>query len=133
MRGYLANTDAPFVFNGSADGCSWHTPNARCLNGWTSHDLIQMAAFAAPGRTIVLPQVYNNAMAAQWGVLAAAARHANVPMRIVGPLTENRACGGDPSCPTMSTSRAWAQLRAALRRTHAGDGSMVMTVDLDVS
>jgi len=133
LNGYLANTNAPFVFNGSADGCSWHTVNARCLNGWTARDLIQLAAFAAPKRTIVLPQIYNNAMAGQWGVLAAEARHAHLPMHIVGPLTENRACGGDPSCPTMASSTAWAQLRYSLRRRHAGDDWMAMQVDLDVS
>src|SRR5690606_28557426 len=30
LTGYLAATSAPFVFNGSADGCSWTAINRGC-------------------------------------------------------------------------------------------------------
>jgi hypothetical protein len=133
LNAFLASTSAPFVFNGSADGCSWRASHSHCAGGWTSNDLVQLAAFAAPQRTIVLPQVYNDEMAGQWGMLAAAARHAHQPMHIVGPLTENRACGRDPYCPTMPSRGARTHLWASLHYTRAGISALPVQVDLDVS
>ncbi len=39
LTGYLGATSAPFVFNGSADGCNPSAINGTCNNGWTEGDL----------------------------------------------------------------------------------------------
>ena len=133
LRGYLANTSAPFVFNGSADGCSWSKPRSRCGGGWTASQLAWFAGVARPDRIIALPQVYNTQMAGQWAFISrTAALMGHRPLRIVGPLTENAACGRDPSCPTMPSAHAWAALRARFKAAHAPATSMPIRVDLDV-
>jgi hypothetical protein len=132
FKGYRAHTSAPFVFNGSADGCSWHRPYSRCNNGWTSRDIVQLAGLIAPGRTTVLPQIYNHAMVGQWLQLAREARLAHGRLNIVGPLTENRACGRDPYCPTMPTRHAWNALWTNLRKARLVSRPLPISVDLDV-
>lgn len=132
LSGYLATTTAPFVYNGSADGCSVRQPHSHCGGGWRSQDVVALAAGMAPNRTTVLPQIYNTAMARQWAQLARAAAVGHHPMHIAGPLTENRACGGDPSCPTMSTRQATILLRADLRGVHLPAGGVQTEVDLDI-
>jgi hypothetical protein len=133
LNGYLASTTAPFVFNGSADGCSAEHTLSDCNSGWSSRDIVRFAGVMAPERTLVLPQVYNDTMAAQWSQLARAAVAAgHRPLQIVGPLTENQACAGDPSCPTMPSWQAYRRLMAGLRRMHVAPASLPYQVDLDV-
>jgi hypothetical protein len=133
LMGYLRNTSAPFVFNGSADGCSTRHWPSRCNSGWTSNDIVGLAGGIAPNRTFALPQIYNGEMAGQWGMLARSAlRTHHGPLRILGPLTENVACGGDPYCPTMSSSRAANLLWYRLRRAGMRVPAVPIKVDLDV-
>ena len=132
LAGYLHHTSAPFVFNGSADGCSAKRPNSRCNAGWTSHDLVQLAGTISPARTTVVPQIYNHAMVGQWTQLAREAQLRHGRLNIAGPLTENRACGHDPTCPTMPTRAAWSALFTSLHRAHLVSRPLPVSVDLDV-
>jgi hypothetical protein len=133
LSGYLAGTHAPFVFNGSADGCSWHVPDVGCSNGWHATDLAGLAGALAPSRIVALPQVYNSEMAAQWALISrTAVLHHRPALRIVGPLTENVACGSDPNCPTMPSARAWQLLWQGLGRHHVRPASLPVQIDLDV-
>jgi hypothetical protein len=130
---YLASTSAPFVFNGSADACSWSASRSHCSNGWTARQLAWFAGVARPSRIVALPQIYNRAMAGQWAYIARTAiLDGHQPLRIIGPLTENVACGSDPYCPTMSSPYAWSQLWSRLRRARVPVSSLPVQVDLDV-
>lgn len=135
LKGFLASTDAPFIFNGSADGCSDSVPNSGCVGGWSAQDLAYLAGAAAPGRIEALPQVYNTTMAAQWAQISRTAllvyRH---PLTFAGPLTETAACGGDPQCVTMPSAAAWAWLWRSLflAGPPVRQSSLPVQVDLDV-
>jgi hypothetical protein len=133
LRGYLRHTGAPFVFNGSADGCSATRAHSRCNHGWNMRVLAVLAGAAAPSRIIALPQIYNPTMAAQWAQISRTAKllHRH-PLRIVGPLTEQVACGRDPACPSMPSRRAWRLLRHDLHRARLHPRSLPVQVDLDV-
>ena len=48
LTGYLGATTLPFVFNGSADGCSTNAADSVCNHGWTAQDLQWLAGGAAP-------------------------------------------------------------------------------------
>jgi hypothetical protein len=134
VSGYLHATTAPLLYNGSADGCSTVKLASACNNGWTSADIARLAGLSAPSRIAVLPQIYNPTMAAQWAQIdrtAIAIGHR--ALRFEGPLTENAACGSDPSCPTMPSAAAWGALWAELRRNRAtAVGSLPAQTDLDV-
>jgi hypothetical protein len=133
LRGFLAATQAPFIFNGSADGCFIGHSRTGCGSGWSPMDLVQLAGAMAPSRTTVLPQIYNTTMAKQWARLTLLARLRGLPqLDILGPLTENAACGNDPTCPTMPSSQAWRVLWNALHVLHIGPNSMPVQVDLNV-
>lgn len=133
LRGYLANTTAPFVFNGSADGCSTRKAMSHCNNGWTARDLAVLAGAMAPSRIMALPQIYNSDMAKQWAQISRTARLLQRPsLRIVGPLTETAACGRDRSCPTMASHRAFTLLRKAMKLARVSTKHLVSQVDLDV-
>ena len=133
LRGYLRNTRAPFVFNGSADGCSPTRPRSHCNHGWRARQLARLAGAAAPSRILALPQIYNSAMAGQWAQISRTAKlNHRPPLRILGPLTEQAACGRDPSCPSMPSHRAWWLLHHDLRRARVHSGSLPVQVDLDV-
>ena len=116
LGGFLAATPAPFVFNGSADGCSWTSTNARCNNGWTMSGLQYLAGGAAPTRILNLPQIYNTAMAGQWkyisltGIVNGSAR-----INFAGPLTELTACRQAGGCGSMSGHSAWSELWGELQ------------------
>src|SRR5581483_6968588 len=133
LSGYLAATSAPFVFNGSADGCYMLTVPTHCAGQWTVDDLAEVAGLAAPARTLVLPQVYNTTMAQQWAWLSQRAARTSAPLTIVGTLTENAACGADPTCPTMPVGPAWSGLNRALRASGLPTRDMTYRVDLGVS
>jgi hypothetical protein len=133
LHGYLRSTQAPFVFNGSADGCSRRRPGSRCAHRWSARVLARLAGAAAPSRIVALPQIYNSAMAGQWAQIARTAKLVHrKPLRILGPLTEQAACGRDPSCPSMPSPRAWRLLRAQLHHARLHPVSLPVQVDLDV-
>jgi hypothetical protein len=133
LHGFLRHTKAPFVFNGSADGCSWTRPFSRCNRGWTARTLARLAGTAAPKRIFVLPQIYNRQMAGQWAQISrTAARLHHVRLNIVGPLTEQRACGRNPACPSMPSHAAWRLLHHKLHRVGLPPRSLPVQVDLDV-
>jgi hypothetical protein len=116
LTGYLAATPTPFVFNGSADGCSWSTTGARCNNGWTMSQLFYLAGGAAPTRIINLPQVYNSTMAKQWRYISLTGVVAGQPkLNFGGALTEWTACQQDGGCGSISGNSAWTQLWTQLR------------------
>jgi hypothetical protein len=111
LGGYLAGTKAPFVFNGSADGCSWTAPNRGCNNGWTMAGLYHLAAGAAPTRLTNLPQIYNTTMAAQWKYISLTGIARNRPrIRFGGTLTEWTACDQSRSCGSLTGHSAWSVL-----------------------
>jgi hypothetical protein len=108
LSGYLGATSAPFVFNGSADGCSWTTPGRSCNNGWTMSGLYSLAAGAAPSRILNLPQIYNTTMAEQWRYISLTGVNAGYPrVRFGGPLTEWTACQQAGSCGSLTGNNAW--------------------------
>ena len=133
VHGYLAATTAPLLDNGSADGCSAIVAFSRCGGGWSARDIAWFAGMAAPGRILVLPQIYNPTMAGQWAQISRTARLSHRPApHIVGVLTENAACAGDPTCPTMDGRQAWLALRRRLRQNGATPANAPALVDLDV-
>lgn len=116
LSGFLSATKAPFVFNGSADGCSWTTTNAGCNNGWRMTGLYHLAAGAAPKRMTNLPQVYNNTMAAQWKYISLTGIAHGLPrINFGGPLTEWTACEQDGSCGSLTGHSAWSVLWSDLQ------------------
>jgi hypothetical protein len=111
LSGYLSATKAPFVFNGSADGCWWTAPNGRCNNGWNMVGLYHLAAGAAPTRILNLPQVYNTTMAAQWKYISITGIVNGQPrIRFGGPLTEWTACEQAGGCGSLTGHSAWKTL-----------------------
>jgi hypothetical protein len=111
LSGYLAATTAPFVFNGSADGCSWTTTGRGCNNGWTMSGLYYLAAGAAPIRMLNLPQIYNTTMAAQWKYISLTGVTAGQPrIDFGGTLTEWTACDQTNSCGSLTGHTAWSTL-----------------------
>jgi hypothetical protein len=134
LNGYLNATSAPFVFNGSADGCSWTATNRGCNNGWTMAGLYNLAAGAAPTRTINLPQVYNTTMAAQWKYISLTGVNASQPrINFGGALTEWTACDQANSCYSMTGREAWSELWRQLQSsTHLAVGSLPYSTDLRI-
>ncbi len=133
LRGYLAATKAKFVFNGSADGCSTRHAWSRCNHGWSARVLSLLAGAAAPSRIIALPQIYNRAMAGQWAQISRTAKlSGHRPLHIVGPLTEQAACGRHRNCPSMPSRQAWVLLHRHLQAAGVHTGILPMQVDLDV-
>ncbi|MDT4922050.1 MAG: hypothetical protein QOI15_2952, partial [Pseudonocardiales bacterium] len=111
LGGYLANTAAPFVFNGSADGCSWTASGQGCNNGWRMNGLYWLAAGAAPVRMLNLPQIYNTTMASQWKYISLTGITAGRPrINFGGPLTEWTACAQAQSCGSLTGKSAWTSL-----------------------
>jgi hypothetical protein len=134
LGGYLANTTAPFVFNGSADGCSWTTISHGCNNGWTMSGLYYLAAGAAPVRMLNLPQIYNTTMAAQWKYISLTGVAASHPrINFGGPLTEWTACDQTNSCGSLSGHTAWSTLWNNLQSdTRLKVGSLPYSTDLRI-
>ncbi|HZC72940.1 MAG TPA: fibronectin type III domain-containing protein [Jatrophihabitans sp.] len=111
LSGYLSATQAPFVFNGSADGCSWTAINGGCNNGWRMTGLYRLAAGAAPVRMLNLPQIYNTTMASQWKYISLTGVAAGSPrIHFGGPLTEWTACKQANSCGSLTGRTAWSTL-----------------------
>jgi hypothetical protein len=116
LDGYLKATDAPFVFTGSADGCSWTMPNGRCNNGWTMRNLYHLAGGASPIRIINLPQIYNTTMAQQWRYISLTGVDNKLPrIDFGGALTEWTACKQAHSCGSLTGNNAWTQMWRQLR------------------
>jgi hypothetical protein len=111
LGGYLDATTAPFVFNGSADGCSWTKAGKRCNNGWTMSGLYRLAGGAAPTRIINLPQIYNTTMPKQWKYISLTGVRSGQPrINFGGTLTEWTACDQAGGCGSISGVYAWQQL-----------------------
>jgi hypothetical protein len=116
LTGYLAATSAPFVFNGSADGCAWTVISRGCNNGWTMSGLYNLAAGAAPIRMLNLPQVYNTTMAAQWKYISLTGIAQKKPrINFAGPLTEWTACDQTNSCGSLTGRTAWSTMWSNLQ------------------
>jgi len=116
LSGYLGATGAEFVFNGSADGCSWTNTNAGCNNGWSMTGLYNLAAGVAPARIINLPQIYNTTMAQQWRYISLTGVRASHPkINFGGALTEYTACSQTGGCGSLTGTSAWTQMWTQLR------------------
>jgi hypothetical protein len=134
LQGYLAATSAPFVFNGSADGCSWTSTGASCNNGWSMSGLYSLAAGMAPTRILNLPQVYNNTMAAQWKYISLTGVATGSPrINFAGALTEWTACDQDGGCFSITGNQAWTQLWGQLQSDgRLKVGSLPYSTDLRI-
>jgi hypothetical protein len=111
LGGYLNATKAPFIFNGSADGCAWTRTNGGCNNGWTMRGLYYLAAGAAPVRMLNLPQIYNTTMSAQWKYISLTGVSSGKPrINFAGTLTEWTACDQSNSCGSMTGRSAWTTM-----------------------
>ena len=111
LSGYLGATAAPFVFNGSADGCSWTTTNSGCNNGWSMSGLYRLSAGASPPRILNLPQIYNSAMAGQWKFISLTGIGQKTPrIDFAGALTEWTACQQTGGCGSFTGNTAWQTL-----------------------
>jgi hypothetical protein len=118
LAGFLGATSAPFVFNGSADGCSWTSANAGCNNGWRMGGMYHLAAGANPIRIINLPQIYNTTMAQQWKYISLTGVDNHMPqIDFGGALTEYTACQQDGGCGSLTGRSAWTQLWNQLHST----------------
>ena len=116
LQGYLAATSAPFVFNGSADGCSWTTTGRACNNGWSMNGLYYLTVGAAPTRMLNLPQIYNTTMAAQWKYISLTGVVVGNPrINFAGTLTEWTACDQAGGCGSLTGHTAWSTLWADLQ------------------
>ncbi|HEV7205719.1 MAG TPA: fibronectin type III domain-containing protein [Jatrophihabitans sp.] len=116
LSGYLATTGAPFVFNGSADGCAWTVTNRGCNNGWSMSGLYTLAAGAAPTRSLNLPQIYNYTMADQWKYISLTGVVNGSPrINFGGPLTEWTACAQSGGCGSISGVNAWSRMWSNLQ------------------
>jgi hypothetical protein len=136
LAGFLANTAAPFVFNGSADGCSTILAGKTCNDGWTEADLYSLAAGAAPSRIIAAPQVYNSEMAAQWKYISLTGTLAGQPkISFGGPLTEFNACApANEPCTSITPTMAWNLLWNEINSDPAtAQPSLPWATDLEIN
>ncbi len=134
LTGYLSATAAPFVFNGSADGCSWVAPGRHCNNGWTMAGLYQLAGGSAPTRILNLPQIYNTTMPRQWKYISLTGVNAGKPrLDFGGPLTEWTACDQAGGCGSITGHNAWQQLWDQLQSdAHLKVTSLPYSTDLRI-
>jgi hypothetical protein len=114
LSGYLAATGQPFIFNGSADGCSSGGANGKCNHGWTAWDLYQLSTGMRPSQMLSLPQIYNSTMAKQWRYISLTGVVNGMPkVNFGGVLTEVSACNG--GCASPDTGVAWNWLWSNLQ------------------
>ena len=135
LTAYLGATNAPFVFNGSADGCAWTTINRGCNNGWTMSGLYYLAAGAAPIRMLNLPQIYNYTMADQWKYISLTGVAKGQPrINFAGTLTEWTACAqAGNSCGSITGHSAWSRMWSNLQSdTRLKVGSLPYSTDLRI-
>jgi len=135
LSGYLGATSARFVFNGSADGCSWTSINGTCNNGWRATDLYWISAGAAPTRIISLPQIYNSTMAVQWGYISrTGAASGSAKVNFGGPLTEYTACSQAGGCGSLGGNAAWSALWSAINSdARTAQSSLPHSTDLRIN
>jgi Fibronectin type III domain len=134
LSGYLAHTSAPFVFNGSADGCAWTAVNRGCNNGWSMAGLYYLAAGAAPNRLSNLPQIYNYTMADQWKYISlTGVAQGNPRINFAGTLTEWTACDQSNSCGSLTGRTAWSKMWSNLQSdSRLKVGSLPYATDLRI-
>jgi hypothetical protein len=135
LHGYLSATNRTFVFNGSADGCTWSRTRGQCNNGWTASDLYWLSGGAHSARIVGLPQIYNTTMAEQWkyisltGVVSKQSK-----INFGGPLTEWTACQQARSCGSLTGHTAWATLWRVMRSDNRiAQGSLPYSTDLRIN
>jgi hypothetical protein len=136
LAGYLANTGAQFVFNGSADGCSTIAASKTCNDGWTEATLYALAGGAAPTRILGLPQVYNSEMAAQWKYISLTGYLSGQPkLNFGGPLTEYNACApANHPCTSINGVAAWTLLWTNINSDpRTAQTSLPYATDLEVN
>lgn len=134
LTGYLAATTAPFVFNGSADGCAWTVINRGCNNGWSMSGLYYLSAGAAPVRMLNLPQIYNYTMADQWKYISLTGVAQSQPrINFAGTLTEWTACDQAGGCGSITGHSAWSRMWSNLQSdTRLKVGSLPYSTDLRI-
>ncbi|MHA3700952.1 hypothetical protein ACXR2U_02105 [Jatrophihabitans sp. YIM 134969] len=117
MQGFLANSGAPFVNTGSADGCPQTLGStATCNFGWTPKVLYDLTYGMMAARSLPLVQIYFTSMARQWANISLIGRNATGrAMTFAGPLTEVTACRQAGSCTSMGAVDAWHTLWNQLR------------------
>ncbi|MDX6205071.1 MAG: hypothetical protein QOF39_1128 [Frankiales bacterium] len=117
VEAYDASGTRPYVDFGS---CTCPPAPSPPANHWTTEDVYAVAV--GDGRAVVLPEIYapKGGNARAWGRVVAWSRtqHPELPVRIVGALTEAGACNGPPkrSCTgiDLTPGPAWAQLTTVL-------------------
>lgn len=134
LGGYLGATRSPFVFNGSADGCSWTVTNSGCNNGWSMSGLYHLSAGASPPRILNLPQIYNSTMAGQWKFISLTGVGQKSPrVDFAGALTEWTACQQTGSCGSITGTTAWQTLWNDLQSdTRLKIGTLPYSTDLRI-
>ena len=134
LSGYLGATSAPFVFNGSADGCASTTINRGCNNGWTMAGLYNLAVGAAPIRMLSLPQIYNYTMADQWKYISLTGVAKGQPrINFAGTLTEWTACAQSSGCGSIGGRTAWSKMWSNLQSdSRLKVGSLPYATDLRI-
>jgi hypothetical protein len=122
VEAYDASGTRPYVDFGS---CTCPPAPDPPANHWTTEDVYAVAV--GDGRAVVLPEIYatKGGNARAWGRVVAWSKtqHPELPVRIVGALTEAGACNGPPkrSCRgiDLTPAPAWAQLTGVLDPTSA--------------
>lgn len=137
LAGYLSGTDRALIAANSADGCptegSGAAQAAGCNNGWTQADVFHLATGGGP-QVAALPQIYRTdgvqarqwAQISQWGM-----RNGKGPLRVLGALSQQRACEQKGGCQGIDNSPAEA--REQLAEALADVGATAPTAPLTVS
>ena len=114
VEAYDASGSRPYVDFGS---CTCPPLPAQPANHWTTEDVYAVAV--GDGRAVVLPEIYatKGGNARAWARVVAWSKqnHPDVPIHVVGALTEAAACLGR-SCNgiDLAPGPAWQQLATAL-------------------
>ncbi len=118
VDGYASVYNRLYYNFGDAAGCTTSTSydgktNLSCNNGWKMNDVWYVSYGADPA--LVIPEIYNNAMAQQWkNIKKYACVGLDSYMHIGGTLTQKGACEQNPDDPTCSgtytPSAGWTAL-----------------------
>lgn len=110
-------TGARLAYTPSADGCPTEG-NRPCANEWGIGSLGYLMWGIDPD-AVVMPQVYRDVMARQWGRIAEAWEASGGEARFAGALSQRGAClvTGQKPCLSIGPKKARAMLEAALGET----------------
>jgi hypothetical protein len=109
-------TGARLAYTPSADGCP--TEGDRpCANAWGIGSLAYLM-WGIDADAVVMPQVYRDVMARQWGRIAEAWESSGGEARFAGALSQRGAClvTGQKPCLSIGPKKSQALLSAALGR-----------------